>query len=48
MTAGSMGPKILAAIEFVQANPENRAIITDVEHLEDAVRGEAGTVISAY
>lgn len=46
--AGSMGPKILAAIEFVQANPENRAIITDVENLKDALEGKAGTIISAY
>ena len=46
--AGSMGPKILAAIEFVQANPENRAIITDVENLKDAIEGKAGTIIKAY
>ncbi|RKX95431.1 MAG: carbamate kinase [Spirochaetes bacterium] len=45
---GSMGPKILAAIEFVQANPENRVIITDVENLKDAVEGRAGTIIKAY
>ncbi|MBN2659279.1 MAG: carbamate kinase [Spirochaetales bacterium] len=46
--AGSMGPKILAAIEFVQANPENRAIITDVINLKDAIEGKAGTIITAY
>ncbi len=46
--AGSMGPKILSAIEFVQANPENRAIITDVENLKDAIDGKAGTIIKAY
>lgn len=46
--AGSMGPKILAAIEFVQADPENRAIITDVANLKEAIEGKAGTVIKAY
>ncbi|AHC14442.1 carbamate kinase [Salinispira pacifica] len=46
--AGSMGPKIAAAIEFVQADPENRVIITDVESLPAAIRGEAGTVIQSH
>lgn len=46
--AGSMGPKIAAAIEFVQADPENRVIITDVESLPEAVRGEAGTIIQSH
>ncbi len=46
--AGSMGPKILAAIEFVQANPKNKVIITDVDHLIDAVEGRDGTTIVAY
>lgn len=45
--AGSMGPKITAAIEFVQANPQNRVIITDVAGMADAVRGKAGTVIKS-
>ena len=46
--AGSMGPKIQAAIEFVQADSENRVIITDVENLKDALAGKAGTVIKAF
>lgn len=46
--AGSMGPKILASIEFVQANPENRAIITNVENLKEAIEGKAKTRIKAY
>lgn len=46
--AGSMGPKIQAAIEFVQADSENRVIITDVENLKDSLAGKAGTVIKAY
>lgn len=45
---GSMGPKISAAIEFIQANPRNRAIITDVANLGKALKGEAGTTIVAY
>jgi carbamate kinase len=45
---GSMGPKILAAIEFVQANPKNRCIITDVDNLIPALEGKEGTVIVAY
>jgi carbamate kinase len=46
--AGSMGPKIQAAIEFVQADSENRVIITDVENLKDSLVGKAGTVIKAF
>ena len=45
---GSMAPKIMASIEFVQANPHHRVIITDVKNLEAAVDGEAGTTIVAY
>jgi len=45
---GSMGPKILAAIEFVQANPNNKVIITDVEHLTEAIHGNEGTMIVSY
>ena len=46
--AGSMGPKIQAAIEFVQASSDNKVIITDVENLKDALAGRAGTVITAF
>ncbi len=46
--AGSMGPKMMAAIEFIQANPENEVIITDVDSLVAAVDGKAGTRIIAY
>lgn len=45
---GSMGPKMLAAIEFVQANPKNRVIITDVDNLAAAIHGDEGTRIVAY
>jgi carbamate kinase len=41
---GSMGPKIEAAVEYVEATGR-RALITDIEHLAAALRGEAGTVV---
>ncbi len=41
---GSMGPKILAAIEFLEGGGK-RVIITSHDTLVEAVRGEAGTVI---
>jgi len=46
--AGSMGPKIQVAIEFVQADSENKVLITDVESLKKALKGEGGTVITAF
>jgi carbamate kinase len=46
--AGSMGPKMMAAIEFIQANPKNEVVITDVDNLVDAMAGTAGTRIVAY
>ncbi|TFH04924.1 MAG: carbamate kinase, partial [Spirochaetales bacterium] len=46
--AGSMGPKMMAAIEFIQANPHNEVIITDVDNLVAAIDGKAGTRIVAY
>ncbi|MBF0409283.1 MAG: carbamate kinase [Candidatus Riflebacteria bacterium] len=45
---GSMGPKIQAAIEFVQANPNNRVVITDIACLPEALEGKQGTTIVAY
>lgn len=45
---GSMGPKMVAAIEFVQANPENTVIITDEANLVAAMEGQEGTRIRAY
>ncbi len=45
---GSMGPKMMAAIEFVQANPKNKVIITDVEHMLDAIEGKEGTTIVSH
>ncbi len=41
---GNMGPKILAAIEFLREGGE-RAVITDLDHLVAAVEKKAGTQI---
>jgi carbamate kinase len=44
---GSMGPKVEAALRFVEAGGE-RAVITSLEHIADAVAGnDAGTVLTA-
>ncbi len=42
--AGSMGPKVEAAVRFVQ-KPERRAIITSLEQAVSAIGGTAGTQI---
>lgn len=44
--AGSMGPKIEASLQFVRATGK-QVLITDVEHLRDALEGREGTVIGA-
>jgi carbamate kinase len=41
---GSMGPKVEAAIQFVQRGGK-RAIIASIEAIEDAVAGRAGTEV---
>ena len=42
--AGSMGPKIMAALNYLAAGGD-RVVITSLEHAFDAVEGRAGTVI---
>jgi carbamate kinase len=44
--AGSMGPKIEAAVQFVTCGGK-QVLITDVEHLRDALQGREGTLIVA-
>ena len=44
--SGSMGPKVEAALRFVEAGG-NRSVITSLENIEQAVHGRAGTVIEA-
>ncbi|MGG5329315.1 carbamate kinase [Enterococcus sp. AZ163] len=43
--AGSMLPKIQAAIEFVETAPRRKAIIASLEKAPLAVKGESGTLI---
>jgi carbamate kinase len=43
--AGSMGPKVTALVEFVEATGK-RAIICQLDELEDALAGKAGTEVA--
>ena len=43
--AGSMGPKIEALLKFVKGRPGGRGVITNVENIKGALRGETGTWI---
>jgi carbamate kinase len=42
--SGSMGPKVDAACRFVEQGG-TRSVITDLDHISDAVDGNAGTVV---
>jgi len=47
--AGSMGPKVRACLDFVRGGgvgTRRRAVITDMDNLQDALAGHAGTVIT--
>ena len=44
---GSMLPKVEACIEFVEAHPEGRALITSLECAAAGLKGETGTIIKA-
>ena len=44
--AGSMGPKVKAAIRFVESGGEE-AIIAELGQLIEAIEGEAGTHVIA-
>lgn len=46
---GNMGPKIEAAIKFMQSgvkSPAKRVIICDLPSIKDALKGKAGTIIA--
>ncbi len=43
--AGSMGPKIEAALQFLEGGGR-RVVITDMDHVLDALSGRAGTTIA--
>ncbi len=44
---GSMLPKVEACLEYVEARPQGRALITSLECAAAGLRGETGTVITA-
>ncbi|MEV3180085.1 carbamate kinase [Paenibacillus larvae] len=44
--AGSMLPKIQAAIHFAGTNPERQSIITSLDKAYEALEGKAGTIIT--
>ena len=44
---GSMLPKVEAAIAFVEARPDAKAIITSLENIENLLASEEGTIIVA-
>lgn len=44
---GSMLPKVEACIEFVEAHPAGRALITSLDHAAAGLKGQTGTVIVA-
>lgn len=44
---GSMLPKVQACIEFVEARPEGKAIITSLENIENLLANEDGTIVVA-
>jgi len=46
--AGSMLPKVEAAIQFAETDPDRRTIITSLDQAYNAVDGKAGTIISLY
>ena len=44
--AGSMEPKVMAAIKFARRFPGKKAIITSLAKAKDALENGAGTVIT--
>lgn len=45
--AGTMLPKIEAAVAYLNAVPGGSVLITSLHHVKDAVKGKAGTLITA-
>ena len=45
--AGSMLPKVEAAMKFVRLFPDKKAIITSLDKAVEALNGETGTVITS-
>jgi len=44
--AGTMLPKIEAAVTFLEENPEGRVLITSLGAVKEALKGKSGTVIT--
>lgn len=44
---GTMLPKIEAAISFLESKPDGRVLITSMSEIKNALKGKAGTVITA-
>ena len=44
---GTMLPKIEAAISYLEAVPDGDVLITSMDHVRDALKGKAGTLITA-
>ena len=44
---GTMLPKIEAAIAYLEKVPAGKVLITSMDHVKDAIKGKAGTVITA-
>ncbi|MER2063611.1 MAG: carbamate kinase [Alkalibacterium sp.] len=44
--AGSMLPKVEAAITFIEGNPKGKAIITSLENIQAAISESGGTIIT--
>jgi carbamate kinase len=42
---GSMEPKVAAAVQFVEHNPNGQAIIASLEEASLAIKGQSGTII---
>jgi carbamate kinase len=46
--AGSMLPKVEAAINFAQTSPDRKTIITSLDQAVSAIDGKAGTVVTLH
>lgn len=44
--AGSMLPKVKAAISFIKENPEGKVVISSIENIKHLLSGERGTIIT--
>ncbi len=44
---GSMLPKIQACLEYLEAHPTGKALITSLDHAAEGLKGETGTIITA-